>query len=361
MASSTTSTAKSGDPRLASLISPGNDGEIVIIGFPHHEGTVRNGGRAGSTAGPKAFRNFVAKMGSVINAEYNIDLSDIKITDAGDAGVSAATLEDAHDELQKMVFDVLEKGGIPFVVGGSNDQSSSNGKALLDHLDQLKKEATQQQDDHHIDDEISTTKYPSSMFVVNIDAHLDVRPRVGENKDQIHSGCPFRDLLDDPRFGDVSRKDKASFFEFAAQGAQCGAEHASYVTHNGGHILWLSNIRSAFEQDGIPAHVMFRDMLHKNAVVNHKKAVFVSFDIDSISGADCPGVSCPATIGLTADEAVHISMEAGKCPNVKLFDLSEMNPAIEDYRTPRLAVNMFYFFLLGYKMRKHNQARVKMI
>lgn len=79
---------------------------------------------------------------------------------------------------------------------------------------------------------------------------------------------------------------------------------------------------------------------------------FVSFDIDSIQSSDCPGVSCPATVGLTSEEALRMCFEAGSNPNVALFDLSEFNPTIEAYRTGRLVVNMFYYFSMGIAKRK---------
>lgn len=56
--------------------------------------------------------------------------------------------------------------------------------------------------------------------MVNIDAHLDVRP-LKEGK--THSGSPFRQLLEDGR---LSGK---NFVEFAAQGNQCSATHVKYV------------------------------------------------------------------------------------------------------------------------------------
>ena len=59
------------------------------------------------------------------------------------------------------------------------------------------------------------------------------------------------------------------------------------------------------------------------------------------------GVSCPGTVGLTAEEACDICFLAGTSPNVALVDLSEFNPLVEDYRTGRLVANMFYYFLLG--------------
>ncbi len=72
------------------------------------------------------------------------------------------------------------------------------------------------------------------MGVVNIDAHLDVRPlKLGK----AHSGSPFRLLIEDERFN------SKNFAEFAAQGNQCSAIHANYVKETGGRIIWLSEIR----------------------------------------------------------------------------------------------------------------------
>jgi len=97
-----------------------------------------------------------------------------------------------------------------------------------------------------------------------------------------------------------------------------------------------------------------------------KSGVFVSFDLDSICGADAPvcfsicvfvitcskGVSCASPIGLSASDALQIAMIAGRCEQVALFDLSELNPGIDDYRTGRLVAAMFYHFCMGVAMRK---------
>ena len=78
---------------------------------------------------------------------------------------------------------------------------------------------------------------------------------------------------------------------------------------------------------------------------------FISFDIDSIVGADCPGVSCPAVIGLSAQEALDIAFAAGQHPYTRLLDLSEYNPTIEEDRTARLVSNIIYYFLMGVSSR----------
>lgn len=65
----------------------------------------------------------------------------------------------------------------------------------------------------------------------------------------------------------------------------------------------------------------------KNEDISH---VFVSFDVDSINSAWCPGVSAPSVVGgLSNVEALSIMQKAGTCRKVKLVDLSEYNPAVE--------------------------------
>ncbi len=178
------------------------------------------------------------------------------------------------------------------------------------------------------------------MGVINIDAHLDVRP-LAEGRP--HSGSSFRQLLEDSRF------DGKNFIEFAAQGAQCSREHAQYIYRKNGRILWLDEVqgqRSAVES--------FEASLGN---LGWKcPAIFVSFDLDSVMGSEAPGVSCPGVLGLTAREALSIAQAAGRHPSVSLFDLSEFNPQIEEERTGRLAVAMFYYFCLGVASRRKEHA-----
>lgn len=223
------------------------------------------------------------------------------------------------------------------------------------------------------------------MSVVNIDAHLDVRPLVhpsphtpapsvfsqvtctplsapfnstifDEHTVFAHSGSPFRQLLEHTDF------DGAFFVEFASQGMQCSAEHVDYVhthTRNQDSVHWLSQLRRATALNvsiptasitHTPVSKVFAETLHKLSN-NHTHHIFVSFDIDAVDGSCAPGVSCPSPIGLTGQEALDMCVEAGFNPHVKLFDLSELCPQAEDYRTPMLAAYMFYHFLCGLTLR----------
>lgn len=302
------------DIRLKDIIRPGISGDIVLLGFPHDQGVEINGGRVGAHRGPERFRSWLERFGAVHNPEKNADLSMLSITDAGDIPTEIP-LTDAHARLAQAVGAILEKGGIPFVVGGGNDQSYPNASALLHH---------------HAGHPVG---------VINIDAHLDVRPL----KDgRAHSGSPFRLLLEDKRFKGEN------FIEFAAQGSQCSDEHAKYVEGKNGRILWLDDIQKH-------GQAVERFQASLGDLASDCSSLFVSFDLDSIAGSDAPGVSCPGVLGLNARDAISIAWHSGGHPLVSLFDLSEYNPVIEDEQTGRLAAALFYYFCLGVASRKENQ------
>jgi formiminoglutamase len=305
------------DLRMGTLFTDDfSSARVVLLGFPHDEGCTRNGGRPGAALGPQAFRRFVTALGPTCNPEHRIDLTSSLgggVYDAGDVVGNPPTLEAAHCALEEAVALVLQAGKVPFVIGGGNDQSAPNGRGAYTFLDSV--------------------SHPSALGIINIDAHLDVRPLLGDDHSIPHSGSPFRELLLHPR--SLRTNGGAHFVEYACQGQQCSQEHADFVTAHGGTLMWLTRDIHRVA-DSFPKAM--------DIAGDH---IFVSFDIDAVQGSDCPGVSCPGSVGLTAQDAMDISRMAGKNPKVLLMDVSELNPVVEDYRSPRLAVMMFYHFLLG--------------
>ncbi|KAL9650696.1 hypothetical protein ABK040_001752 [Willaertia magna] len=292
--------------------------DIAIIGFPFDEGCKRNGGRIGAKEGPKSFRKLRKRAGTIFNAEYSIDCSDLVIVDLGDVTVPSNTLEDAHKALEEAVFLAYNEfhANVVFVIGGGNDESYPNAMGLL-----------------------RTVKDYSTVGVVNIDAHLDVR----DKKDGLHhSGSPFRRLLQTEGF------ESKHFVEFAAQGTQCSLDHVNFVEkeHNG-KIYWLSK---EIQTQGCLK--TFKELLFEKEF-SKTNYIFTSFDLDSINLSYVLGVSCPSALGLTAQDAFDICFESGKCERVKLFDLSEYNPIVEEYNTGKVVSGMFVHFCMGYALRKN--------
>jgi formiminoglutamase len=163
----------SDDIRLGDIIVEDDSGDIVLIGFPYDEGVRRNNGRVGAKFGPESFRKLLKRTGTVVNAEYDdLDIRKyLKISDGGNINENLS-LEEAHQQLEQRIKQLILNNKIPFVVGGGNDQSYPNASALLNSS--------------------------KSIYVINIDAHLDVRPLKENN--QSHSGSPFRLLCEDQRF-----------------------------------------------------------------------------------------------------------------------------------------------------------------
>ena len=162
---------------------------------------------------------------------------DFKISDAGD--ISAATVEEGHSKLEKKLFSLLQAGKKPITIGGGDDQSYANAMGFLADVyarggvksDTGKKspknspknspKSTPRSQKRKEPGSPGTGKKPKAV-VINIDAHLDVRTRNDEG--QVHSGCPFRLMMQ----SDLWKKLDAKHVAFACQGQACSKAHVEY-------------------------------------------------------------------------------------------------------------------------------------
>ena len=143
------------DTKLDSIIQFSNltavtRGSVVIVGFPFDDnaanptnirgkvmtpqGSLGRGPvpAASSINAPKYFRNSIhkGKYGSVDNPEYAIDLAVTKMFDVGDV-LGGKNSEETKLNLTATVTELISRGGIPFVVGGSADQVFHNALGLV--------------------------------------------------------------------------------------------------------------------------------------------------------------------------------------------------------------------------------------
>lgn len=318
--------------KLSSLNHDPNKTGIALIGFPFDEGTIRNGGRGGSRNGPSVFRYHLYKIGCIPNPEFGNDVAqNVVIYDCGDID-NSLSYDAAHCAVSNVVEMALHQKLIPFIIGGSNDESFFNFQGMAKYLEQ------------------HNALY-DNFGVINIDAHFDVRP---QKNGEEHSGSPFRMLLD----SDLYQRNKGHFTEFAVQGHQCSESQYEYIRKKTNtKVLWLSeHLRRKEKFHGLSVGQQFRECMDEMSGKGNRK-LFVSFDVDSIRQSDCPGVSCPTPIGLTAEEAGDICFKSGQNRNVMMMDMSEFNPEAESYGTGKLLSWMFYCFVLGISSRKSANIR----
>jgi arginase family enzyme len=281
------------DPRLGSLLKQSMDNEcdIQIFGFGSH---CEDGLTSGCDKGPEEVFKLLPKIGPLFNPELNIDISKLRINWSG-----IHEIIDNHDDLS---YHISQCWALPIIIGGTHDQSFANVMGLMINFPDLD--------------------------VINIDSNLNVHSNTDTDTDK--NNCHFQEMLNLPSF-------IGQFDEFAIQGNQTSKFHSEYVINNGGNITYLKDIKS--------------NTFH-NILYSRMNPLFVSFDLHSICGSDCPGVNNPSVRGLKAEQVLNICLEAGKCKRVVGIDISEYNPNIDNNNTTlQLVCQMIYHFILGYASR----------
>ncbi len=284
------------DVRLGEVIKrdePDYEGsEIVILGIPDDEGVQRNKGRKGAKDAPDNIRAQFYKLVAIDN------ISSKKIFDLGNLNIKK-TLEETHDSLEEVVFQLLYENKKVLILGGGNDISYPNCKAL--------------------------SKTNKNILALNIDSDFDVRQDEPRN-----SGTSYRMLLDEAIiFGE-------NFYEVGIKKYYSSPKHEEFLIRNNANII-------SFEE----AQGFGISSLLKNILSNNKSdVIFWGFDMDSVRESDAPGVSSPCPVGFSAEDALSIATAAGKESRTKIFEISEVNPTHDiDGRTSRLAAIMMWKFL----------------
>lgn len=137
----------SGDPRFGQFIEKGGDGDIVIIGCPfdfYRKRTIRKGGEDN---GPCCLRRFYPKVGPVVNPEFGIDISGVRLSDWGNIAVEVSEqeekeqfknvktrkfkgeyvnyLKESPEKIIELIANTtkpfLENKQTPFLIGGSKE------------------------------------------------------------------------------------------------------------------------------------------------------------------------------------------------------------------------------------------------
>jgi formimidoylglutamase len=293
---------------LRELIRPAAElpeADMCLVGLPHDFGTVLEGGRAGAIHAPDAIRRELRRYHKTYNLEHNVDLSGLRIADAGNLSLGDPSHEANHDTIRRRLGELLGQYPRVVVLGGSHDGTYSTVRGLF--------EASGQQ----------------PVGGINLDAHADVKDKPGV----ISSGTPFgkllrENLLAGPRFTEIGLHSNLNTKE------DIDFLHARQAT-----IVPLAHV----QKDGMP--LFMERALHRAAAGG---PAFVSFDIDGCAEAYAPAVSAPSADGFTPRQAVEAALLAGRHPAVRLFEVVELNPVFDrDNQTARLAATIITAFLTG--------------
>jgi formiminoglutamase len=281
------------DPRLGEIVLcepnsyPG--AQIVVLGCPQDEGVRRNNGRAGAANAPAAIREQFYKL-----TPFNINK---RIFDLGDVPLNGS-LEEAHDVLTSVVAQVLRDGKRLIILGGGNDISYADGRAMADVFG------------------------VNEWIAVNIDSHLDVRADQPRN-----SGTPYRQLLEEKLLAPTS------FYEVGFQSHFCSPIYYEYIRSLGVNRISLELLRSRAEADIELSENIRQKFIHHSSALS----TFFGFDMDAVRSCDAPGTSAPSPLGLKASEFIRLVKYAASLANTRIVEFTEVNPNFDiDYRTAKL-------------------------
>lgn len=299
------------DIRLGEIVSTKPEdyaaSDLVILACPQDEGVRRNGGRTGAALAPDAIRVQFYKF---TNFKINV-----KIFDIGDT-IIQETLENTHEIHTQIVEQILKDNKTIIVLGGGNDVSYADGRAMAKVFGAEK------------------------WLGFNIDAHFDVRVDSPRN-----SGTPYHQLLEENLIK------PQNFFETAYQPQVNSPIYFNYLKTKGVNLFSLEEMRKVPDYNYGKMANNFQAMLIFPEHLD-KMNFFFGFDVDAARAADAPGVSAPSPIGLTAEEFVEIAEFAGENEQTRMIEFTEMNPLFDiDNRTAKLVAVALHRFCAARKQK----------
>jgi arginase len=278
---------------------------VHIIGVPLDLG----GNRRGVDMGPSAFRiaglgERLAALGMTVVDEGDLVAPIPEVKAAGDPQKKyIREIARVCERLYKTSLSVLDKGGIPVVLGGDHSLAAGSVAATADHL----------------------RRNNGTLGLIWVDAHGDMNTPSTSGSGNVH-GMPLASLLG-PEPAELARIGGFSPKVLPGNTVLIGIRNLDerekeIVRDSGVRVFTMKDIDRA----GIATVI-------EQALVNAGEGtagVHVSFDLDVCDPSIAPGVGTPVKGGLDYREA-HMVMEiVSDSGLLRALDLVEANPILDD-------------------------------
>lgn len=258
------------------------DYEAAFVGVPFDTGTTY---RPGTRFGPQAVRRI-----SAVYDGYSVDggvdiFEELDICDAGDVFVIPGNIEKSFDQVSKAISHIYTSGVFPIICGGDHSLGYPNVRGIAPHIDGnvgiIHFDRHIDMQDMDMDERMHTTPW---FWTSNNHESVEVH---GSHRAHSHmhdvglSNCPPKNLVQ------------------IGIGGWYGSRPGSQVANErGSSVMTMKDV----EELGVyKAAEMALELAWKGA-----KAVYLSFDIDSIDPGFAPGTGTPEPGGFTPREALEM-------------------------------------------------------
>jgi agmatinase len=249
-----------GQPFLEDMRELGGQ-DVAIVGAPLDCGTTF---RSGTRFGPQAMRT-ISGLSSGYNFELGIDLLEsVRFVDLGDINVIPANIEKSFDQIDKGLAYIHERAVFPVVLGGDHSIGYPDIRGLAPYVD-------------------------GNIGIIHFDRHSDLYESY---LDERMHGSPFFHATN------IANAPATNLVQIGIGGWTGNRSGVKNARERGASVITITDI----ERFGLERVAeMALEIAWKDA-----KAVFLSFDIDSVDPAFAPGTGTPESGGLTPREAFRL-------------------------------------------------------
>ncbi|HKX08322.1 MAG TPA: agmatinase family protein [Stellaceae bacterium] len=252
--------------------------EAAFVGVPFDTATTF---RPGARFGPQAVRRI-----SALYDGYSIDgavdiYEELDFCDVGDVFVIPGNIEKTFDQVTKAISHIYTSGAFPVICGGDHSLGFPNVRGIAPHID-------------------------GNVGIIHIDRHLDIQEK--DMDERMHT-TPWYWTTHEPtstthrdhsHMHDVGLPncDPANLVQMGIGGWYGSRPGAIVAKRRGTSVMTMTDIT---ELGPAKAAEMALELAWKGC-----KAVYLSFDIDSIDPGFAPGTGSPEPGGLLPREALEI-------------------------------------------------------
>jgi agmatinase len=268
---------------------------VALLGVPYDGGTTY---QPGARLAPFHVRRVSAFFQSY-HPHHKISVFDeIEAYDAGNITAPPFNDEHARGAVQGMVSQVVQAGGIPFLLGGDHSIA----------LPALR----------------SVVSRHGPVALVHVDAHLDSSPAESWGAD-FHHGTPIRHALTEGLI------EKGLLFQLGIRASEADEHDRDLVMQHDAMVLSPDELCANLH--GTMAQIRERI---------GDRPTYISFDIDAVDPAFAPGTGTPVAGGFTSREAIALLREL-RGANIVGMDLVEVAPGLDvGDATSILAAQLLY-------------------
>jgi agmatinase len=258
--------------------------DVAIVGAPLDDGVSH---RPGARFGPRAIRAATYHSGSLNSLQLDIQPFDwLDCVDAGDAPVTPANLDRAHEVIRRKVAEVARSGAIPIVLGGDHSITFPSASAVAELL------------------------APRRLGIVHFDAHADAANATWGNL-RSH-GTPMRRLIES---GAVEGR---NFVQVGLRGYWPPPETLAWM---GDHQMrW--HLMTEIEERG--AEAVITEAIGQ--ALDGPDAIYLSVDIDVLDPGMAPGTGTPEPGGLLTRELLRAIRQVVGSVEMVAMDVVEVAP-----------------------------------